>query len=93
MLPFLKPKTVAGAIMSVRKPDGGMEDMAGPEDSAPDAGMEACAEDIMRAIASKDAKAFAVALRAAFEMMESEPHEEAGNSFDDMNAKAAKDQG
>ncbi len=92
MLPFLKSKNVAGVIISQRKPDGGMEEM-GPGDPAPDAGMEACAEDIMRAIASKDAKAFAVALRAAFEMMESEPHEEAGNSFDDMNAKAAKDQG
>ena len=38
--------------------------------------MESVAQDILNALESKDAKALAEALRAAFELMDSEPHEE-----------------
>jgi len=39
--------------------------------------MEACAEDLIHAIHSKDPKAVAEALHAAFQIAESYPHEEA----------------
>lgn len=75
-LPFLKPKasSVSGIIIAHRKPDGGqeMEPEAG-DDSAP---LHACAEDLIRALGSKDAKAVAEALKAAYEICDSMPHED-----------------
>ncbi len=70
MLPFLKNNKDASASMPIesmeRKPDDGAE-----YDS-----MESAAEDLCNAIKAEDYKAAAAALRAAFELMESEPHEE-----------------
>lgn len=70
MLPFLKNQKEVGASGSSepikRKPDE-------PEDYDY---LESAAEDILSAIASKDAKALAVAIKAAFEICDSEPHEE-----------------
>lgn len=43
------------------------------EEMAP---LEACADDIIRAINSKDSKMLAEAIKAAFEICDSEPHEE-----------------
>ena len=78
MLPFLKPKAVAGLIISHRKPDGSKEEShtEGNENEA----LEACAEDLIRAIHAKDAKSAAAAFKAAFEVCESYPHEEAEHS-------------
>lgn len=75
MLPFLKPKAVAGVIISQRKPDGSKEPedkMEGDEDAA----LSACAVDLIRAIHAKDEAGTASALRAAFQVLESEPHPE-----------------
>lgn len=73
-LPFLKPKRQeSGLIMAVRTPDGSIE-KTGQEGE--DHALEACAEDALRAIHSKDIKAYAAAIRAAFEILDSEPHEE-----------------
>ena len=70
MLPFLKQNqegSSSGPIESVeRKPDDGSD-----YDS-----MESAAEDLISAVHSKDAKAVAAALRAAFELADSEPHVE-----------------
>lgn len=70
MLPFLRNKqdaSASGPIESVeRKPDEGAE-----YDS-----MESAAEDLCNAIHAKDYKGAAAALRAAFELMEIEPHKE-----------------
>lgn len=73
-LPFLKPKAVAGVIISQRKPDGSNEStgMEGDED----AGLNASAADLIRAIHAKDEARVAAAFRAAFQILESEPHEE-----------------
>lgn len=93
-LPFLKPKHVAGVIISHRKADGGKVE----EPSDKDAGLEAAAEDLARAITSKDPKHIALAFRNAFQICDSEPHEEGehtneeDNSYDSMNEKAARDQ-
>ena len=73
MLPFLKPKShSAGVIIQQRKPDDKDESEMDMGDHA----MEAAAEDIMKAINSKDSRHLALALRAAFQILDSEPHEE-----------------
>lgn len=76
MLPFLsnKDKKVSGLILETRrtpdeKPDGAPEDGNAP--------LHAAAEDILRAIASKDPKHLALALQAAYDICESaEPKDE-----------------
>lgn len=70
MIPFLKKNLEASAsspIESVeRKPDEGAEYDV----------LESAAEDLCRAIDAKDYKSIAAALRAAFELLDSQPHEE-----------------
>ena len=71
MLPFLSKKPQVAGIMTVeRKPDEGKE----PEQDQ--SGIEAAAGDLIAAIHSKDVRAVAAAIKAAFEIMDSEPHEE-----------------
>lgn len=76
MLPFLKPKVVSGVIMSYRKPDGQEEKYHEDEE------LHAISEDFIQAVHAKDAQAVADAFRAAFECLESQPHEE-GPHFED----------
>lgn len=67
MIPFLKNKeaSVSGPVdIERRKPD---------EEQEYDA-LEAAAEDLCNAIAAKDYKGIAVALRAAIQLADSEPH-------------------
>jgi hypothetical protein len=69
-IPWLKRKDdIAGSSstpVQMREPDDGEE-----YDS-----MHAAAQDLIEAIHSKDIKGVAEALRAAFELSDSEPHEE-----------------
>jgi len=71
MLPFLKNTKEAG----VSGPIESIERKSDNEDEQYDV-MEAAAEDLMNAIHAKDVKAIAEALRAAFELADSEPHME-----------------
>jgi len=92
MLPFLKHKEqkMAGLIISKRKSDGaGIEEMhnEGEEDHA----LMECSEELMRATKAGDAKAFSAALRAAFEILDAEPHEEGPHTYDAQNELAAKE--
>lgn len=70
MLPFLKlnqDAAASGPVESIkREPDEGEEYDV----------LESAAEDLCKAIHSKDYKAVAEALRAAFELCDSEPHQE-----------------
>ena len=71
MNPFLKSKEAsisAPPEVIKRKPDHEEEGEYDPIESA--------AEDLHAAIKSNDVKAIAMALRAAFEILDSEPHEE-----------------
>lgn len=52
--------------------------------------MEACSEDIMRAITSKDSKHLALALQAAMDCYNAS-NDEDSNDFESQNEKAAKD--
>lgn len=94
MLPFQKPKTVAGLIIQKRKPDGQKDPSPQNEqDESSNDGMHAVAEDILRAIASKDAQHLALALKSAWDIMDSsEGPSQSDDSFESMNMKAAKDQ-
>ena len=93
MLPFLKPKMVAGLIISKRKSDGAPQESH--SEGNENEGIEACAEALIRAMHAKDAKGVAAAFKDAFEILESEPHEEASeeaspHTYDAQNAAAAK---
>lgn len=72
MLPFLKNQKEASGG------DGG--DQASikrkPDEDADFDSLEVAAEEILFAIEKKDSKALATAFRAAFDMCESQPHEE-----------------
>lgn len=70
MLPFLK-----------HKQEGSMSEEDEPVKRTPDEEseydmLESAAEDLISAVHSKDVKAVCSALRAAFEMLDSQPHEE-----------------
>lgn len=73
MLPFLKHKPVAGLIIKKRQPD---EPTSEPEMSNDDAGLEAAANDLIKAVHSQDIKAVSAALKAAFELLDAMPHKE-----------------
>jgi hypothetical protein len=72
MLPFLKNKH-EGSISET--PDAIKREH--DEDSSEEYDMlESAAEDLISAVHSKDVKAVCSALRAAFEMLDMEPHQE-----------------
>lgn len=69
MLPFLKNKegSASAPIEAIkREPDEGAEFDV----------LEAAAEDIISAVHEKNVKNLAASLRAAFELLDSEPHKE-----------------
>jgi hypothetical protein len=70
MIPFLKTKYEASASMPAdkitREPDEGADYDV----------LESAADDLMQALDEGNTKAIAAALRAAFELLDSEPHKE-----------------
>lgn len=86
MLPFLantKNKSIAGTIIAKRKEDGSIGQDSGPDYDSE--GLEACANDLLQAIESKDSKAIASALKAAFEICDSQSHEEGPHLNEDQS--------
>lgn len=73
MLPFLQPKKQASVIMAKRVGDK-TEPMH--EEGEHDPGLMSAAEDLISAVHSKDAKAVAGALKAAWEVCDSYEGEE-----------------
>lgn len=75
MLPFLKKQEAAASIpieTKKREPD------SEPEFDT----LESAGQDLIDAIHSKDVKSVAAALRAAFELLDSEPHFEGPHTGD-----------
>lgn len=70
MLPYLGAKKQQGSVAAHIDNDGKVSSQA------PDMGLHSAAEDILKAIESKDSKALASAIKAAFEICDAEPHEE-----------------
>lgn len=88
-LPFLAKKKQAGLIVEYRKPDEG-KDQEKQEDST---GIEQCAKDLIEACKAEDVKAAARAIKDAFTILDSQPHDEGEhtNDYDDMNERAAQE--
>lgn len=74
MLPFLRPDKMVSVIVAKRKPEGQVEDLHKEDEAHPDLIM--AAEDLIRAVHSKDTQAVADALEQAFYVCDSEPHVE-----------------
>lgn len=71
------PHKMAIAILGRHHMAGGGEpEHDGPSPEESDAGLHAAASDMLKAIHAKDALGMKTALRAFFDMCESEPHEE-----------------
>jgi hypothetical protein len=94
MLPFLKnkQKQQTGVIVQVRAKD----DADKPEsEDDPKAAMKSAAQDLHDAIKSGDIDGIASALQSAFELADSEPHEEGPHvekhSFEDQNQAASEE--
>ena len=92
MLPFLKNRDrfQSGLIVKTREPD------QKPEESTDDHAMaiESCVDALISAIHAKDTKAAAQALKDAFTILETLPHDEVDHiephSYDSQNQKAVK---
>lgn len=74
MLPFLKRSQEGSASSPVEHVKRSADDDAQPEDDFDS--LEAAAQDLITAVHSKDVTAVASALRAAFELCDSQPHTE-----------------
>lgn len=79
-------------IVQHRAPD---EKAPFEENDESNSALEACAQDILRAIDQRDAKHLALALQAAYEVCESYDDDsqdsKEANDYDSLNEKAAKD--
>ena len=75
MIPFLKKQRggIAGISTEYRKPDETTKEKSAADEEP---GLKACAADLMRAVSNGDEIGVAKAIRAAFEILDSEPHEE-----------------
>ena len=89
-LPFEVKRKQAAVIVKDRKDGGFMErneEAASHNDTEDhDEGLLAAASDLLKAIEAKDHKAMAHAMRAAFDILESEPHEEGPHESDSEEA-------
>lgn len=72
MLPFLKAKPAGSVVIHKTKSDGDM--MPEKEEGGHPPELISASEDLIKAVASKDATAVADALYAAFTFCDSEPH-------------------
>lgn len=76
MLPFIDQKKIGSAMMNIRKADGTQRYDEGGEVKELNGNLESVAQELIDAVMSKDAKAVAIALQAAFNECESEEMEE-----------------
>lgn len=61
-------------MIASKQPDGSISHDGYEDDQDP--GLTSAAEDLIQAVHAKDAKAVSEALKAAFEMCDSAPHDE-----------------
>lgn len=76
MLPYLKPKRMNGMVLATVKAKGDIESKMEEDMDEMNMGHMAAAEEIMSAIAKKDAHELVEALRAFIHMIDAEPHVE-----------------
>lgn len=76
-LPFLKkPNRSAGISVSVRTSSGSMAEESEGQEDQQDQGLKYAAHDLLMAVDNRDIEAISEALRSAFQILDSEPHEE-----------------
>jgi hypothetical protein len=96
VLPFLKrnQSSVAGLIIKNRTPDEKPADESEKteENQEHDEAIRACAQDLIRSVHAHDVKGVADAMRSAFEILETLPHEEVDHSYDAQNELAADEE-
>lgn len=80
MLPFLKPRPQTGIIVAKMSPEGHEDTNT---EGSKDAGLEAAAADLIRGLEMKDSKKIASALRAAFQILDSEEEEPESESSEE----------
>lgn len=87
MIPFLKKREAkqVGVIVQDRAPDQKEEN----QENDKDASIHACAQDLINAVHAKDVAKAAEAIRSAFEILESQPHDEAPHTYAAQNEAAA----
>lgn len=73
MLPFLRPRDGGGGSVAVIKRES---DNPNKDEDMHGEGIKAAAKDLILAVHSHDDAKVASALRAAFELLDSEPHAE-----------------
>lgn len=78
MLPFLKNKTKngTGIVERLHRPEDSYKQQQTEETSTDSNDLEICAIDILKAIKTNDIKGLADAIKAAFEICDSQPHVE-----------------
>lgn len=93
MLPFLRKKQeagISGLTVKHREPDQKPEQ----SEDDPKAAIKTCARELIRAVHAQDTDAVSEALKDAFDILESMPHEEnnevSPHSYDAQNIKAAE---
>ena len=74
MLPFLKPKQVAGLIIEHRSPKGDKAEES--VDSDDQELLESCMQEIIKAIKEEDPAQAARAFKLACQIVDMEPHKE-----------------
>ncbi len=57
-----------------------------------DSGIEQCAQDLINAIHGHDVQGVAEAMKSAFTILESQPHDESPHTYEDQNALAGEGQ-
>lgn len=83
-----KEGSSSGLMVKDRAPDSPDE----PDDNS--MAIQACAQDLIKAVHNRDVKATAEALQSAFDILESLPHEESGlspHSYDAQNQAAGEE--
>lgn len=103
MLPILKKKYNAGLIVETRKPDADKPQDNKDDKGSRDAAIKSCADRLIQGIHNNDSNMVASAIRDAFDILESMPHEEGEHKsdggeieetshsiYDAQNVKAAK---
>lgn len=79
MLPFLEPKKMSTTIMASH----GKSDLDANSEVGMDGDMKEAAADCLRAIEEKSPIALAHALKACFEIYDSQPHDEGEHTYEE----------
>jgi hypothetical protein len=76
LLPFLHKKLIGGGGLIVERIKADKPNEDSPEEDSNEEAIRACARDLIEAIHSRDEKGVTDAIKSAFEILDSMPHDE-----------------